>query len=285
MSTRLSTEAAEALGSPLAARVDFHEEVASTQERARELAHGGAPHGTLVLSEIQKGGRGRLGRRWGSPRGGLWMSLVLRPELSARFAPRITQTAAVGVAKALWSFGVEARIKWPNDLLITGPDDLTGRKICGILAESSAENAPVAAKRVGPGGAAERAIDFVVLGVGLNANLDPEDLDVPDREVATLRSELGHDVDLPELLGAILRNLDVELDRIKNFGAILDDWRALNCTIGRFVRVTRFGEIIEGRAVDLTEEGALLIERSPGGGPVEVFEGEVEHLRHGEGVR
>lgn len=281
----LSREAAEALGSPLAARVDFHEEVASTQERARELAHGGAPHGTLVLSEIQKGGRGRLGRRWGSPRGGVWMSLVLRPELPARFAPRITQTAAVGVAKALWGIGVEARIKWPNDLLITGPDDPTGRKICGILAESSAENAPVAAKRVGPGGAAERAIDFVVLGVGLNANLDPEDLDVPDREVATLRSELGHDVDLPGLLGAVLRSLDAELDRIKDFGAVLDDWRALNCTVGRFVRVTRCGETIEGRAVDLTEEGALLIERSPGGGLVEVFEGEVEHLRHGEGAR
>ncbi len=281
----LSREAAEALGSPLAARVDFHEEVASTQERARELAHGGAPHGTLVLSEIQKGGRGRLGRRWGSPRGGVWMSLVLRPELPARFAPRITQTAAVGVAKALWGIGVEARIKWPNDLLITSPDDPTGRKICGILAESSAENAPVAAKRVGPGGAAERAIDFVVLGVGLNANLDPEDLDVPDREVATLRSELGHDVDLPELLGAVLRSLDAELGRIKDLGAVLDDWRALNCTVGRFVRVTRFGETIEGRAVDLTEEGALLIERSPGGGLVEVFEGEVEHLRHGEGAR
>ena len=280
----LSKEVIEGLGSPLAARVDFHEEIGSTQERARELAHAGAPHGTLVLSEVQKGGRGRLGRRWGSPRGGLWMSLVLRPELPARFAPRITQTAAVGVAKALWGIGVEARIKWPNDLLVTSPDDPTGRKVCGILAESSAENAPVAAKRVGPGGAAERAIDFVVLGVGINANLDPEDLDVPDREVATLRSEIGHDVDLPQLLGAVLRGLDAELDRIGDFGTVLDDWRVLNCTLGRFVRVTRFGEVVEGWAVDLTGEGGLLIERSPGGGILEVFEGEVEHLRHGEGA-
>ena len=283
--TGLSREAAQGLGSPLAARVDFHEEIGSTQERARELAHAGTPHGTLVLSEVQKGGRGRLGRRWGSPRGGLWMSLVLRPNLPARFAPRITQTAAVGVAKAVWGLGVEARIKWPNDLLVTGPNDEAGRKVCGILAESSAENVPVAAKRVGPGRAAERAIDFVVLGVGINANLDPGDLDVPDREVATLRSELGHDVDLPQLLGAVLRNLDAELDRIGDFGAVLDDWRALNCTLGRYVRVTRFGEVIEGWAVDLTGEGGLLIERSPGRGLVEVFEGEVEHLRHGEGGR
>ena len=278
----LSKEAVEALGSPLAARVDFHEEISSTQERARELAHAGAPHGTLILSEIQKGGRGRLGRRWGSPRGGLWMSLVLRPDLPARFAPRITQTAAVGVAKALWGLGVEARIKWPNALLMISPDDPTGRKICGILAESSAENAPVAAKRVGPGADAERAIDFVVLGVGINANLDPENLDVPDRRVATLRSELGRDVDLVELLGAVLRNLDAEFDRIRDFGAVLDDWRALNCTLGRFVRVTRFGETIEGWAVDLTSEGGLLIEKSPGRGLVEVFEGEVEHLRQGD---
>ena len=280
----LSKEAVEALGNPLAARVDFHEEISSTQERARELAHGGAPHGTLVLSEVQKGGRGRLGRRWGSPRGGLWMSLVLRPELPARFAPRITQTAAVGVAKALWGLKVEARIKWPNDLLIMAPDDPVERKICGILAESSAENAPVPAKRVGPGGdaSAERAIDFVVLGTGMNANLDPEDLGVPDREVATLRSELRRDVDLVELLDAVLRSLDAELGRIKDFGAVLDDWRALNCTLGRLVRVTRFGEVIEGRAVDLTGEGGLLIERSSGRGIVEVFEGEVEHLRHGD---
>ena len=203
------------------------------------------------------------------------MSLVLRPGIPAQFAPRITQTAAVGVAKALWGLGVEARIKWPNDLLIVEPGDPAGRKICGILAESSAENVPVAAKRVGPGGA--RRLDFVVLGVGLNANLDPEDLDVPDRQVATLRSELRRDVDLVELLGSLLSNLDVELGRIEDFDAVLDDWRALNCTLGNLVRVQRFGEVLEGRAVDLTSEGALLLETSEG--PLEVFEGEIEHLR------
>ena len=135
----LSNEAVEALNSPLAARVDFHEEIGSTQERARELAHAGAPHGTLVISKVQKGGRGRLGRQWGSPSGGLWMSLILRPELPARFAPRITQTAAVGVAKALWGLGVEVRIKWPNDLLVVAAGDPAGRKVLGILAEFSSD--------------------------------------------------------------------------------------------------------------------------------------------------
>ena len=275
----MSREAIEGLGSPLAVRVDFHEEIDSTQRRARELAQGGAPHGTLVVSKVQKGGRGRLGRPWGSPLGGVWISLVLRPEVPARFAPRVTQTAAVGVAKALWSFGVEVRIKWPNDLLVLKPGEPEGRKICGILAESSAENVPVAAKRTGPIPGDSR-LDFVVLGVGLNANLDPEDLNLPDRGVATLRSELGHDVDLAELFGALLVALDAELARIEDFDAVLDDWRALNCTLGRPVRVARFGEVLEGRATDLTPEGALLLQTPEG--VVELFEGEVEHLRQGE---
>ena len=274
----MSREAIGGLGSPLAVRVDFHEEIDSTQRRARELAQGGAPHGTLVVSKVQKGGRGRLGRPWGSPLGGVWISLVLRPEVPARFAPRVTQTAAVGIAKGLWSFGIEARIKWPNDLLVVKPGEPEGHKICGILAESSAENVPVAAKRTGPV-PGDSHLDSLVLGVGLNANLDPEDLNVPDRGVTTLRSELGHDVDLVELLGALLVALDAELMSIEDFDAVLYDWRALNCTLGRPVRVTRFGEVLEGRATDLTPEGALLLQTRQG--TVELFEGEVEHLRQG----
>ena len=268
--SELSREAIEALKSPLAARVELHEEIGSTQERARKLARGGAPHGTLVVSEVQTGGRGRLGRRWGSPAGGLWMSLVLRPDISAGVAARTTQTAAVGVAKTLRELGVKARIKWPNDLLVDG------RKICGILAESSVESIPVAAKKVGPGEG--RRVDFVVLGVGLNANLEPEDLGVPDREVATLRSELGHDANLLKLLESILSHLGAELGRIEEFGAILDDWRALNCTLGERVRVWRSGGVLEGVALDLGPEGELIVETQDGV-VVALFEGEVEHLR------
>jgi BirA family transcriptional regulator, biotin operon repressor / biotin---[acetyl-CoA-carboxylase] ligase len=276
--SELSREAVERLGNPLAREVDFHEEIGSTQERARELARGGAPHGTLVISRVQRGGRGRLGRGWGSPPGGIWMSLVLRPEIPARFASRITQAAAVGVAKALWRFGVEVRIKWPNDLLVVKPGEPEGRKICGILAESSTENVPVDKKPAGPAAGNHRP-GFVVLGIGVNANLGPEDLNVFDRGVATLRSELGHDADLVELLGALLSSLDAELERIEDFDAVLDDWRALNCTLGKLVRVQRFGEVLEGRAADLTPEGALLLETPEG--IVELFEGEVEHLRQG----
>jgi BirA family biotin operon repressor/biotin-[acetyl-CoA-carboxylase] ligase len=261
----LNQGAIESLNSPLAQVVEVHGALDSTQERARELASAGTPNGTLVVAEVQTGGRGRLGRHWGSPKGGLWMSLVLRPRFAASLASRITQTAAVGVAKALWEKGVEVRIKWPNDLLGGG------KKICGILAESSSGNA------TGP--ARERYLDYVVLGVGMNANLDRAELGVPDREVTTIRSELGHDVNLLDLLRALLSNLETELGRIKDFGAVLEDWRNLNCTLGEKVRVRRFGETVEGRAVDLSPEGALLL--STRQGTVELFEGEIEHLRQG----
>jgi len=184
------------------------------------------------------------------------MSIVLRPGFDAGSASRITQTAAVGVARALWEIGVEARIKWPNDLLAGG------KKICGILAESG----------VGRGG----RLDYAVLGVGMNANLDPSDLGVRDREVTTIRCELGRDVELLYLLRTLLSYLDDELGRIEDFGVILEEWRNLNCTLGEKVRVRRLGETIEGRAVDLTPEGALLL--ATPSGTVELFEGEIEHL-------
>jgi BirA family transcriptional regulator, biotin operon repressor / biotin---[acetyl-CoA-carboxylase] ligase len=262
----LSRKAILGLHSPLARVVEVHEALASTQERARVLARAGTPHGTLVVAGIQTGGRGRLGRRWGSPAGGLWMSLVLRPGLGACFASRITQTSAVGVARALREIGVEARIKWPNDLLVGG------KKICGILAESGIRNIPGPAK--------EARLEYAVLGVGMNANLDPEDLGVPDREVTTIRSELGRDVDPLILLRALLSNLDNELGRITYFEAVLEAWRNLNCTLGERVRVRRYGETVEGRAVDLTREGGLLL--ATGEATVEVFEGEIEHLQQGK---
>jgi BirA family biotin operon repressor/biotin-[acetyl-CoA-carboxylase] ligase len=258
----LSAKTIQALQSTLARVVDVHEAAGSTQTCARELARAGTPHGTLVVAEVQTGGRGRLGRSWGSPQGGLWMSLVLRPQFDASFASRITQTAAVGVAKALWEIGVEARIKWPNDLLVNG------KKICGILAESNVEKATGLAK--------VKRLDYVILGVGMNANLDPAELGVPDREVTTIRSELGHDVNLLDLLRALLSNLEAELGRIEDFGSVLEDWRNLNCTLGEKVRVRRFGEMLEGRAVDLSQEGALLLATPRG--TVELFEGEIEHL-------
>ncbi|MGH3087045.1 MAG: biotin--[acetyl-CoA-carboxylase] ligase [Rubrobacteraceae bacterium] len=253
----MNREKIEALDSPLARSVELHEEIGSTQERARELAKGGASDGTIVISRTQAGGRGRLGRSWGSPAGGLWMSLVLKPDLDAHLASRITQSAAVGIAKALRGFGVAAEIKWPNDLLVSG------RKICGILAESSMDK--------------NGRLDFVILGVGLNANLDASDLAVPEGEATTVRRELGRDVAMVDLLSEVLASLETELGRILTFGRVLEDWRALNCTLGKRVRVRRFGEVLEGEAVDINGEGALILRAETR--TVELFEGEIENLR------
>lgn len=260
----ITGEAVLALGSPLARLVEVHTSLPSTQDRARELARAGAPHGTLVVAGVQTGGRGRLRRAWGSPEGGLWMSLALRPNLEAAAAPRVTQTAAVAVAKALRKLGANVGIKWPNDLLA----EPGGRKICGILAESS----------IGPARSGESpSVDYVLLGIGLNANLDPEDLGVPVGKVATLRSELGREVEHLHLLRLLLGSLDRELRRIQDFTSILEDWRALNLTLGRRVIVRRAGDVLEGRARDISPDGALLLETPDG--PVELHEGEVEQLR------
>lgn len=117
-----------------------------------------------------------------------------------------------------------------------------------------------------------------MLGVGLNANLEPADLGVEDGGVATVSSEMGCEVDLLELLGAILSRLDYELSRVADgFESILDDWRALDCTLGERVRIQSYDRTIEGRAVDLSSEGALVVETASG--REEAFEGEVQHLR------
>jgi BirA family biotin operon repressor/biotin-[acetyl-CoA-carboxylase] ligase len=127
-----------------------------------------------------------------------------------------------------------------------------------------------------------RGLDYFILGVGMNANLDSAELGVPECRATTIRSELGRDVDLLDLLRTLLSNLDAELGRIEDFGAVLEDWRNLNCTLGEKVRVRRFGETIEGRAVDLSPDGALLLATRRG--TVELFEGEVEYLRQGAGT-
>jgi BirA family biotin operon repressor/biotin-[acetyl-CoA-carboxylase] ligase len=126
-------------------------------------------------------------------------------------------------------------------------------------------------------------LEHAILGVGLNANLDPEDLGVTDREVATLRSELGRDTDPVVLISRMLRNLHTELERVHDFAAVLDDWRALSLTLGRYVRVRRSGGILEGRALDIGPAGALLLKTDDG--PVALHEGEVEQLRQDVGGR
>jgi BirA family biotin operon repressor/biotin-[acetyl-CoA-carboxylase] ligase len=232
--------------------LEYHETIDSTNRRARELAAEGR-RDVVVLADEQTGGRGRLDRSWASPSGGLWLSVLLEPAVPTAHAPVYTLAAAVATAQAVRDHGVDAEIKWPNDVLVDG------QKLAGILTEMEGE--------------ADR-VSWLAVGLGVNANFDPDEL--PETEATSLRAECG-DVDRRRLTQQILERLfDLHEDR----DAILPAWRDLSATLGRRVRVdTPDGELV-GEAVGISSPGTLRVETDDG--PVTVAAGDCEHLRPAE---
>ncbi|MBI4377222.1 MAG: biotin--[acetyl-CoA-carboxylase] ligase [Elusimicrobia bacterium] len=170
-------------------------ETGSTQEVARYLANRGAPDHTLVWAERQNAGKGRLGRRWESPPGGLYFSLVLRPRFPPSRLADLSLLSAQAAAAALSRLaGVKTEVKPPNDVLVEHKG--RAKKICGILAEAS-------------GGS--RGVDWVVLGVGINVNNKVPALP----EAASLKSVTGREWDLEQVLAAFLREFEA---RYASFG-------------------------------------------------------------------
>ena len=229
--------------------VEYHDSIASTNDRARELADAGATD-VVVLADEQTGGRGRLDRRWASPSGGIWFSVVCRPALPPAHVPIYTLAAAVATAEALRSVGVDAGIKWPNDVL-SGE----GRKLVGILTEMEGE--------------ADR-VSWVVVGIGINANVDAGA--VP-RAATTLRAEVG-DVERAALTCDVLDRFD-ELRADPD--SVLPRWRSLSLTLGRRVRVETPVETIVGEAVAVEHPGTLVVQTDTG--ERRVSAGDCEHLR------
>jgi BirA family biotin operon repressor/biotin-[acetyl-CoA-carboxylase] ligase len=212
-------------------------ETGSTNDRARELAAAGAPHGTLVTASAQSAGRGRQGRAWSAPPGhALLMSLVLRDA-----HPLLPLAAAVAVAEAV---GTEARIKWPNDVLV---DD---RKVAGILAEGRPQEG------------------WAVLGIGVNVAVRVEDL---PPELHATAATLGQD---PSGVEPFLANLLDVLARVLALpsGELLDAWRARDALLGRTITWTAG----RGTAMGIDGEGRLVVEL-PDGGRTALDAGEV-HL-------
>ena len=231
-----------ALGRTLVA----HEEIGSTNDEAIRLAREGAPHGTVVLAERQTAGRGRRGRSWAGAPGNVFLSVVLRPDLPPRRAPELVPVVAVAAAEAVRGAGVDAGIKWPNDLLVGG------RKVAGILTELSAS--------------AER-IQSVVVGVGVNVNGLGADLPDEVRATATsLREVLGRDVSRAELVAALLERLEGWLDRhaAGGFAPVRTRYRELSATLGTRVRLIDADGTVEGVAEDIDEAGGLLLRRDDG---------------------
>ena len=235
-------------GARLGARVVYHPVVTSTMDVAAELLAKGAGEGTLVLTEKQLKGRGRQGREWSSPMGGgLWMSLVLEPRISPLLAGRLTLMAACAMAEAAEELcGLEVGVKWPNDVY------LDGRKLAGVLTEMSGEL---------------DSVHYLVLGLGVNVNTSAGGFPSPLRRTATsLLAATGKSYDRRELLAAFMRRLARYYGYLKrgNLSAMLKGWRAREISLGKRVTLSRPGQQLKGTAVDLAEDGALVIKRRDG---------------------
>lgn len=252
--TRVPDELMAALVAPnlrdcaLGSQILWAPERTSTNDTATELAKSGAAHGLVVTAARQTGGRGRQGRAWQSPAGGMWFSILVRRPCAISQAGDLTLLASVAVWRALAAMGVPAEIKWPNDLL------LNGRKICGILAQMRTDG---------------ESVEYAVIGIGMNANFLRDQFPPDVRQYATtILSELAREVHRPALLARILTELDQLYRDLKTgvggFAAVRDEWTAHAHTLGRKIRVRMGEQIVEGVAEDVDARGVLSLRGEDG---------------------
>jgi len=255
----------------------YLETVGSTNTYAKKISLEGCHEGTVVVSENQTSARGRLGREWHSEGGkGIWMSVVLRPSIPPESVQIITLAAAVAVVKAIqYVTGIEAAIKWPNDII------LNGKKLCGILTEMSCEM--------------ER-VNFIVVGIGINVNHSEEDFPQNLRKIATslkifsqsIKNGDSHSYNRSAILKRLLfeleqmynvinncpsNKIDVDLNTNGNAviaensdsltkedsNSIVNEWRKYSLTLGKEITVIARGGEYNGIAVDITSDGRLIV--------------------------
>jgi BirA family biotin operon repressor/biotin-[acetyl-CoA-carboxylase] ligase len=234
-------------------RIHYFSEIGSTMDTARELAKKGAPEGTIVIAEAQTLGRGRLSRQWLSPQGGIYFTLILRPKISPAYAPRVNLMTAIAVAATIRKlFALEADLKWPNDVLISG------KKICGILAEIDAE---------------VDIVNFVNVGIGINANNSVARF---QKTATSLKEVLGREVSRKVFLGALIG--EVERRPLLMKTDLVKEWKDLSVTLNKEVRVVSLGEEVTGQAVDIDATGALMLKTSDGSLRT-ILSGDCIHLR------
>jgi BirA family transcriptional regulator, biotin operon repressor / biotin---[acetyl-CoA-carboxylase] ligase len=238
--------------------IHYYDHVVSTMDAAMQLAQDKSPEGTVVVAETQTSGRGRLGRSWVSPKyKGLYFSIIVRPDTAVSEVASITLMAAVSVCEAVKRVcGLDARIKWPNDIL------LEQKKLGGILTEMNA----------GLG-----RVNYCVIGIGINVNSDKKAL--VDGAVS-LAQQAGSAVNRVELFRELLRQFEHYYLKFKKqeFGSILDAWRQFSVTLGARVRIDMQKGRLDGIAVDIDADGGLLVRRDSG--LIEkVLAGDVVHCR------
>lgn len=239
-------------------KILYFDSLASTMDTAMELGAKKEQEGTVVLAEAQTKGRGRLSREWVSLKHkGIYFSLLLRPRISPQEAPLLTILAAVSVLEGVrLSVSINAQIKWPNDILCGS------KKLGGILTELNAETDEVR---------------FAAIGVGINVNADKKSL---PSGATSLKDETGSPVSRIEVLQNILRAFDNNYILFKKKGGppLIEKWREYNCTLGRRVKIIMPGEHLEAVAVDIDNDGALLV-RADSGLIRKITAGDVVHCR------
>ncbi len=226
-------------------QIHYFDELDSTSVKAREIAVD-SPDGTVVIAEKQVGGRGRMGKKWHSPPGGIYLSIILKPEIPPDHAHRLTLVSGVAATEVLKELGVAAEIKWPNDILINE------KKVCGTLTEIDAEM---------------DAVNYVIVGIGIDANIELEMLpSIAMLQATSLLEETGGVVDRVAITQRFLERFEQYYATFMDvgFSQILKHWREYSSTIGRRVKiVTKFRTIV-GEAVGIDHDGALIVELDDG---------------------
>ena len=224
------------------------DEVKSTNTVAKFLAKNGAENGTVVISEKQTDAKGRSGKAWASPIGGIWLSLIVKPNVDYSKLPMITIGTGVAVAKAIERTGINfAEIKWPNDIIIHD------KKVCGILTEAVTTF---------------NTIDSVIIGVGIDANIDIDDFPEELKDgTTTLSDELGRKEDENVLIRLFLEEFEkiAETFNDGDYESILKDWRKRSYSVGKIVEVREpFNKNFDAYVVGIGREGALIVEKIDG---------------------
>jgi len=230
-------------------RMHYMPEVTSTMAVARDMARKGCPHLTVVVADRQTQGRGRLKRRWLSDQGGLYFTTVLRPEIPIALTPRLNFLASLVLARTVQQlFHIDARVKWPNDILVKG------KKLAGMLSEMEAE---------------ADLVNFVNIGIGVNVNNDPTD---KEPGATSLKNLGGKSFPRKKLLAGFLDAFEKRLDPL-SLDTVISEWKRYTVTLNQPVRVVTRRETTEGIAVDLDDTGALIL-RLPDGTQKKIVSGD-----------
>jgi len=215
-------------------KVYYFKEVSSTMDVARKLAQKGEE--AIVIAETQTKGKGRRGRSWYSNRGGIYFSWILRPTISPSHAHLVNLLAGLSVAITIRKlFNIDTTLKWPNDVLINE------KKVCGILAEMEAE---------------ADIVKFIILGIGINVN---NDISGYIKSATSLKEQFGKNISKKKLFLQLMREIEKMQPYLANPQPIINKWKRFSSTLGRYVRIIMQDKILEGQAIDVDNDGALIL--------------------------